>query len=171
MNQKYLFQPYSSTFPDLFQKECQRIERSVNRPLLIEHVGSTAVPLLGGKGIIDIAIAIDQREMKSLIRPLQLLGYTFKPDFSTPDRLYFVTFLPDCEREWRRYHIHLTFPESQDWKGLIGFRDYLRSHPEAILEYEEIKKQAVFLAEENGEKYRAIKEPFIKKIYRNIGLS
>ncbi len=93
----------------------------------IEHVGSTAVPGLGGKGIIDIAIGVEKECMEDIKNKLQELGYEFRPSFSTPDRFYFIIYLPDPEEDRRRYHIHLTYLESKEWKELIGFRDYLRA--------------------------------------------
>ncbi len=95
---------------------------------------------------------------------LQSLGYEFRPQFSTPERFYFIIYLPDPEEETRRYHIHLTYPESSDWKELIGFRDYLRGHPQAIHEYAELKKKAAMEADQDGKLYRKLKEPIFKKI-------
>ncbi len=55
---KYVFKPYGKIFPELFLKEKERISGSLGAGAVIEHVGSTAVPGLGGNGIIDIAIHI-----------------------------------------------------------------------------------------------------------------
>ena len=136
--------------------------------ITIEHVGSTSIPNLGGKGIIDIAIAVEQKNMEKTSEKLQDLGYEFRPDFSTSKRFYFVAYLPDPKNGKRRYHIHLTYPESNEWKELIGFRNYLRNHPKDLLEYEEIKKQAASSANQDGEVYRKMKEPIFKKINSKI---
>lgn len=161
---KYVFKPYSQIFPDLFQKEKERISLNLKELLAIEHVGSTAVPGLGGKGIIDIAIAVAKVNLDSTSQQLQNLGYEYRPAFSTPDRFYFIIYLPDPEEEMRRYHIHLTYPENSEWKDLIGFRDYLRRHPNELQAYAELKKQAAFEANHDGERYRKIKEPMFDKI-------
>ena len=160
---KYVFKPSSKIFPELFRKEKERIASVLKDALAIEHVGSTAIPGLGGKGIIDIAIAVKKEEMDSAIKKLQSLGYEYRPTFSTPDRAYFIIYLPDPEEETRRYHIHLSYPESNDWKDLIGFRDYLREHPEEVLEYTEMKKKAALETDQDGTKYRKLKEPMFKK--------
>lgn len=133
----------------------------------IQHVGSTAVPGLGGKGIIDIAIAVAKEDMNRVTKQLQELGYEFRPAYSTADRHYFVAFLPDPEEQTRRYHIHLTFISSHDWKGLIEFRDYLRTHPEALEEYAELKRKAVLEANQDGDLYRKIKDPIFRKLLRS----
>lgn len=161
---KYVFKPYSQIFPQLFQKEKERIESHVKTPLKIEHVGSTAIPNLGGKGIIDIAIAVEKEKMESVCQELQSLGYEYRPTFSTSERFYFIIYLPDPEEGERRYHIHLTYPENSEWKELIGFRDYLRHHPAELEEYAAMKQRAADEANQDGDQYRKIKEPMFKKV-------
>ena len=161
---KYVFKPYSKSFPELFLKEKERISSRVKMALAIEHIGSTSVPNLGGKGIIDIAIAVRRQDMDSVSQQLQSLGYEFRPTFSTSDRFYFIIYLPDPEEGQRRYHLHLTYPENREWGQFIGFRDYLRNHPEEVEEYAAMKRQAADEANHEGERYRKIKEPMFKKV-------
>src|SRR5689334_10365441 len=160
---KYVFKPYNRIFPTLFNKEKERILSGVKNLLAIEHIGSTAVPHLGGKGIIDIAIAVKREDMDASIENIQALGYEYRPSFSTAERYYFVGFRPDPEEGERRYHIHLTFPESSEWRELIGFRDYLRHHPEAVEEYAQMKERAANEANQEGARYRAMKQPMFDK--------
>lgn len=65
------------------------------------------MPDLGEKGIIDIAIAAAKKDMEFISVQLQVLGIEFRPTFSTPDRLYLITYLADSVEETRRYPIHL----------------------------------------------------------------
>ncbi len=164
---KYIFDPYDEIFPALFQKEKTRILSQVNNVLQIEHVGSTAVPGLDGKGIIDIGILTEKDNMASVSSILQNIGYEFRPSFSTSDRLYFVAKLPDLKKGVRRYHIHLTYPDSPIWEELTGLRDYLIKHPVARNEYAKLKEKAVKAGLE-GEAYRKAKEPFLKKVLKKI---
>ncbi len=161
---KYVYKPYSKIFPELFQNEKKRIFSFLKNALAIEHVGSTSISNLGGKGIIDIAILVKKEEMNHACTTLQNLGYEFRPSFSTSNRFYFVTYLADKEEGSRRYHIHLLYSDSNEWSELIGFRDYLRAHPEAAEEYANIKKHAATLANQDGHQYREMKEPIFKKI-------
>lgn len=161
---KYVFKPYEKVFPKLFLKEKERVVSYLKPVLAIEHVGSTAIPNLGGKGIIDIAIAVRKLDMRTFIKQLEELGYKFKPDYSTADRFYFIIYLPDTKEESRRYHVHLTYLESKDWQQLIGFRDYLRDNPDEVIKYAELKKNAAFRANQDGEIYRKLKEPMFEKI-------
>jgi len=164
-SKKYTYRPYSHTFPFLFEKEKKRISSFLNMPLSIEHVGSTSIPDLGGKGIIDIAISVAKEDMGHVSEILQKLGYEYRPTFSTPNRMYFIAYLADSEEGNRRYHIHLTYPSSKEWKELIGFRDYLRTHPEAAKEYAAIKKHAASIANQDGKQYRKMKESIFEKIH------
>lgn len=165
---KYVFKPYSKIFPALFEKEKERITSHVKKHITIEHIGSTAIPDLGGKGIIDITIAVQKQDMDLISTQLQSIGYEFRPTFSTPDRCYFVIYLPDPEDGERRYHVHLTYPENSEWQQLLGFRDYLSNHPEEAEEYAQMKRQAAAEANQEGERYRKIKEPMFKKIHTLI---
>ena len=168
MEQKYIYKPYRETFPALFQWEKERIASVLKNALAVEHVGSTAIPNLGGKGIIDIAISVSKEEMEHARGFLEKLGYEYRPSFSTPERFYFIMNLPDAEEGSRRYHIHLTYPLSKEWKELIGFRDYLRTHSEIVEEYVHLKKHAAKMANQDGKEYRKIKDPIFKKVGRFI---
>lgn len=161
---KYDFKSYSKNFPILFQREKERIESKINFPLIIEHIGSTAVPNLGGKGIIDIAIAVPQNEMIAIKGQLEALGYEFRPNFSTEDRFYFMIDLPDQIEETRRYHIHLTYPENSEWKEFLFVRDFLRTHLKEREEYAELKRNAAEVANNDSTIYRKLKQPFFQKI-------
>jgi len=161
---KYVFKPYNSIFPELFSLEKQRITDHVKEILIIEHVGSTAIPDLGGKGIIDIAIGAKKGNFTSVCAQLQNIGYEFRPHWSTLDRLYFKIELADPEQKSRRYHLHLMSPDSKEWTEMLLFRDYLRIHPDAAKEYAEVKRNAVREANNEGDKYRQLKEHVFKKI-------
>lgn len=160
---KYVFKPYDSIFPKLFSKEKNRLKKFLGRGILIEHVGSTAVTGLGGKGIIDIVItAPDKNDLLNVSSQLIEAGYYHDPDDGTKERLFHGRVVSDD----RRYHIHLTFKESKDWKDMIDFRDYLRVHPEDLKKYAEIKKCAAEISNEDREVYMKTKEPAILEIIK-----
>jgi GrpB-like predicted nucleotidyltransferase (UPF0157 family) len=161
---KYIFKPHSELFPVLFLKEKERIAAHLPEGMRIEHVGSTAVPGLGGKGIIDIAIGVDASLKQEIKIQLEELGYEFRSFFGSTNHLYCRIDLPDLEEGTRRYHLHLIDPGSEDWKHLIAFRDFLRCHKEAAEEYAQLKARAALEADQNGEIYRTIKDPFFKNM-------
>lgn len=165
---KYVFKPYSNTFQDLFRREKERIVSGVKESIIIEHVGSTAVPNLGGKGIIDIAIAAEYRKIKSIFKRLQNLGYEFRPTGGSAERFFFQIKLPDKEDRVQTYHIHLVNLNSKEWKRMLAFRDYLRKNPEDVKKYATSKKNAAQEANEDRDKYMSLKTPAIEEILEKI---
>ncbi|MCH9634101.1 MAG: hypothetical protein S4CHLAM7_08430 [Chlamydiae bacterium] len=165
MKEKYVFKPYSQEFPKLFLNEKNRLVDALQETLLtIEHVGSTAIPGLGGKGIIDIAIAVSKHDFKKMPSILEKLGYIFREVHSSSERLFFRIDLSDSSEKIRRYHLHITFPGSVEWKNFLAFRDYLCAHPEAMQEYAELKETIAQSINEDGALYRELKAPFFSKI-------
>lgn len=165
MRKKYVFKPYNELFEKLFVQEKARLLSALgDAPLSIQHVGSTAVPGLGGKGIIDIAVALPQEELEDVAVKLAGLGYIFHENGSTAERAFFRIDLPDSAEGVRRYHLHVTFPESIEWKTLLAFRDYLRAHPDVVQEYSKLKTVSAAQVDEDGALYRAQKAPFFQKV-------
>ncbi len=161
---KYVFKPSSSLYPHLFEQERQRIAASLTRPAAIEHVGSTAVPGLGGKGIIDLAIAGAPVDLAQLSGDLQAAGYEFRPRAGTADRRFLRMDRPDPLDGIRRYHIHLTYPECPEWGAMLAFRDYLRTHPDEAAAYAHAKQVAAEQATGDGQRYMDLKTPMLEHI-------
>ncbi|MCL5784847.1 MAG: GrpB family protein [Patescibacteria group bacterium] len=161
---KYIFKPYDPAFPKLFELEKNRIRKILGENDLIEHIGSTSVPGLGGKGIIDICIATNKKNLKAVSKKIQEIGYEFGPKGGSAERLFHKISLKDENKKLRIYHVHLTFKESQEWDNVIVFRGYLRTHPEEVKKYSEIKKIAAEKANENREVYIKIKSPLIDEM-------
>jgi len=156
----YVFKPYDKNFPELFEKEKQRIRADFkNQEIRMEHIGSTAVPGLGGKGIIDIIIAVPEEKLAAASKKLAGLGYEFSQSGSKEERRFFMVQRPEA-----RYHSHLTFFGSREWPKALAFRSHLLANKDARDEYVKIKKRAARQAKQDGLKYKKIKEPFILKI-------
>lgn len=176
LKDKYIFKLYSRDFPKMFETENKRLRNLLGEGIGIEHVGSTAVPGLAGKGVIDISLATPKNDWGKISKKLKTLGYEYdKLDEKTESqRLFFMANLPDAELGTRLYHIHLTYPESPELKRMIGFRDYLRTHPEEAEEYSRIKKlaaeetQKLSTKDEMRDAYGKVKEAFIQKILVKI---
>ncbi len=159
---KYTFKLYKKESKDLFTAEKNRISSTIDA-LIIEHVGSTSIPGLGGKGIIDIAIGARREDFKKVSLKLNELGYVFRNSASTNNRFFFRENLP---ADQRKYHIHLMTVDCFDWYDFIFFRDHLSTCQEEFLEYEKLKKEAARLFQDDGYQYRKYKEPFFKKIHQ-----
>lgn len=161
---KYEFKQYNPVSPKLFEEEKRRLAQYFSGPYQIEHIGSTAVLGLGGKGIIDIMIAVSKDQMESISQQAQKAGYIFRPLASTDTRLFLRTEYPEDFEKDRAYHLHITYPESNDWKEALAFRDYLKTHPEDLNRYAEVKRKAAEEANENTEIYKSNKEAVLKEI-------
>ncbi len=165
--QKYVFRKYSSKYKDFFNSEKKKIIKNLGSRSKIEHVGSTAITKLGGKGIVDIAIGVSKLELLKVKNKLEEVGYKFSEAASCPKRLFFkAEYLYNNKK--RRVHIHLMEFDSQNWQEIIGFRDYLLKNPDIVKQYIKIKKEAIKKSLGDGENYRKYKEKFIENILNKI---
>ncbi len=163
---KYSYRPYREEFPQIYEQEKELIQRNIKGDFQIEHVGSTAIPGLGGKSIIDIMIGTKKDKMKDIVKQAEKLGYDYIPQASYPNRLFLHKPYPaDFDKE-TAYHLHVANIESDDWKNTITFRDYLKTHHEDLEKYAQIKQQAANTANEDKETYMRIKEGVIKEILK-----
>ncbi len=165
--QKYVFKKYNPEYRVFFNSEKKKIAKALGSTAKIEHVGSTAITGLGGKGILDIAVGIPSSNFVKYRKKLEKIGYEFREKASYPKRLFFRIDYPYKNRK-RRIHIHLTEFNGQDWKEMIGFRDYLLKHPKAVEQYVKIKKEGIKKALGDGEKYRKHKETFLQNILKKV---
>lgn len=157
---KYKFRDYNKNYPVLFEKEKARLKKIVMNAK-IEHVGSTAVKGLGGKGIIDVLICVPKNKMLSVKEKLIKMGYKFSLTGGDKDRLFFYKDYGFFNK--RRLHLHLTYLDSRTSKVLIKFRDKLNNNLKLREEYALIKKKAVLLNKKEKE-YRDFKKEFIEKV-------
>lgn len=163
---KYSYRPYKLQYPGIYRKEKALIEANIKRGFQIEHIGSTAVAGLGGKGIIDIMIGTRKDKMKKVVNQAEKLGYVYIPQASYPNRLFLHKPYPEDFDKEIAYHLHIANIDSDEWKNTIAFRDYLRTHPEDLEKYAHIKQQAANTANENKEAYMKLKEDVIREILK-----
>jgi len=158
---KYVFRRYSPDYPRFFRTEKARLGKVLGPSARVEHIGSTAVPGLGGKGILDVMVGVSAGKIQSSKKKLEGAGYLFRPAAGEGARLFFRR-----DSGKRRIHVHLMPFNCADWREKLAFRNYLRGHPEAAAEYAKLKKAAVRKARGNREVYLASKERFIDRIVR-----
>ena len=161
--EKYIFRKYEANYKKFFSAEKRKLRKVLLSKASIEHIGSTAIPKLGGKGIIDVLLAVPRKEIAKTSKRLQKAGYEFRAVASTKQRLFFRKDYKTFSGV-RRVHIHLTFTGSRDQKEVRAFRDYLISHPKIAKEYEKIKRRGMKFAKGKGELYKKYKEKFIVDI-------
>ena len=154
--------PYDEAWLSLFVEERVHLQRTLGSLAKgIEHVGSTAVPGLAAKPILDIMVGVDNlRDAERCVRPLEQLRYEYRGEAGVPGRLFFRKGHP------RTHHLHVTDIGSEFWERHLVFRDYLRSHPETACKYAQLK---YYLADHfRGERaaYTEAKTGFISEVIR-----
>lgn len=133
---------YDPKFPDIFQKEKKRLTKilaATRANFEIEHIGSTAIPGLDGKGVIDIMIVLDDFSQKdSVLSALIDSGLYHKETAGSEGRI----FLSDrpLSSDKVRFHYHIVSKDSKDHKEPIFFRDELIKDPTKAKEYLKLKK-------------------------------
>ncbi len=166
MTDEISISPYDANWPHLFAEEKQRLETALKgHPILaIEHFGSTAIPNLPAKPIIDILIAVPSvaTARTGFVPALETLDYVFWADNPKTDRLFFVKGMPPYG-ERRTHHVHVCERPSEQWERLL-FRDYLRAHSEAAEEYAALKYTLAEKHRSDREAYTDAKDEFVCRI-------
>ncbi len=161
--------PYDLRWAQDFEKIASEIWEALGKlALSIEHVGSTSVPGLSAKPIIDIDVVIRNYSLFDAVsRSLAGIGYRHEGDLGIPGR---EAFAYDGKEHLRKHHLYVCPQDSPELKRHIAFRDYLRSHPDAAREYGRVKEEGAALYPCDIERYIEHKSLFIESIYRKTGL-
>jgi GrpB-like predicted nucleotidyltransferase (UPF0157 family) len=156
---------YNPMWPTLYEEERAQILHFVGDYIEeIQHVGSTSVPGLGAKPIIDIMIGIHELSLvDKCVRPLQSLGYEYLGESGIPGRHYFQK-PPKALTTHRTHHMHMVETNHDGWKRTILFRDYLRTHPEVANQYEVLKRALAKQFGSDREGYTDAKTEFIEAV-------
>jgi GrpB-like predicted nucleotidyltransferase (UPF0157 family)/ubiquinone/menaquinone biosynthesis C-methylase UbiE len=158
--------PYDPAWPEAFEAERRRIAEALGGVAIrIEHNGSTAVPGLAAKPVIDIQIAVARlRPSEPYVSALASLGYTHVPHEDDARCPFFHR-----PATWpHSHHVHVVEAGGEEERRTLAFRDYLRTHPAAAGEYESLKRR---LASQFGagdevarEQYADAKTAFVEQI-------
>ncbi len=158
--------PYDPAWPAAFEAEALRLRAALGTlAVRIDHNGSTAVPGLGAKPIVDIQVSVVALQPIEAFRDrLDAIGYVHVPD---PDD----SFCPFFHRphHWpHSHHVHLVESGGAEERRTLAFRDYLRDHAATAREYEHLKqglaRQLAATDRESREAYARAKSDFIERI-------
>lgn len=158
---------YDPAWPAVFEQLRSNVWPSVKEfALSIEHVGSTAVPGLAAKPVIDIDLVVPaQEQVAHAIEALTGLGYEHRGDLGVEGREAFGQ--PDG---LRKHHMYVCLEGTLSLINHLSVRDYLRTHPAAATEYGELKKRLAREFTHDIDAYIDGKTDFILEILRNVGL-
>jgi GrpB-like predicted nucleotidyltransferase (UPF0157 family) len=135
-----IIQPYNPAWPKLAEAEIAAIKTMSDVPYVaIEHIGSTAVPMLASKPIIDIFITVTSiKDAVRWVAPLELLGYLYWSENPDKSHLRFFKGMPPYG-EKRTHHVHIVEANNDTFEHRILFRDILRSENQVRQDYEALK--------------------------------
>lgn len=154
--------PYNLTWPLQFEEEKKLIKKTIGQWITgeINHVGSTAIPGISAKPIIDIMVGVESLEAsKPCIERLSKINYLYYP--YRPESMHWFL-KPSPER--RTHHLYLIPVSHPQYKARLEFRDYLRDHPKERQEYEELKRELAKKFRNDREGYTLAKTQFITDI-------
>jgi GrpB-like predicted nucleotidyltransferase (UPF0157 family) len=154
--------PYDPDWPIYFQAERDLLRSTLGASVLeIRHIGSTAIPGMPAKPILDILAAVGNlADVSDFIDPLLKLGYEDKGDGRVAGRRYFVK----GTEEARTHHLNFYEMNSPGWTTHILFCEYLKSHTEVAREYAELKENLANLFPTDRTSYADGKKSFVAAV-------
>jgi GrpB-like predicted nucleotidyltransferase (UPF0157 family) len=166
MSEPIIIEKYNPDWIVKYEKAKNKLLESIGEFVVaIEHIGSTAIPGLASKPIIDILIGVRSLDdAEKCIPKLIELEFEYVPEHEKelPNRRYFRK--PASGLGKRKFHIHMVEINSYFWKRQLLFRNYIRTHPEALREYEELKYNLALKFKDNRQAYVDGKDEFVQKI-------
>lgn len=168
---------YNPNWPQQFQAIKEILMLMAGKYIeTIEHVGSTSVPGLAAKPILDVDIIVkDEATLHQALPMLRAIGYNFAGDMDVKDRYAFHSrsnLSPNTGEGtvWPAHNLYCCIAGSLALKNHLSFRDALRNAPELALEYGELKKK-IALKTTDIDTYVSLKSPFIAKVLDIAGFS
>jgi len=164
---KVKLSPHNPKWTGFFEKEKKILQKSLGKTIIdIQHVGSTAIPGIPAKPIIDIAVAVPglgRKEPEKYIESLKKVGYEYRGEDRPREHL----FVKGGE-EKRICYLHMVKFNSKAWKNYLLFRDYLRAHKKVAAEYGKLKLELAKKFSDNRKSYTAGKDKFIQKVLKKL---
>jgi NAD-dependent protein deacetylase/lipoamidase len=135
--------PYDPEWPRLFREEASRVRAALGEAVVeIEHMGSTAVPGLAGKPVIDLSVGLAPLELSGeQVAAMRTLGYEYLAEYGLPGRLFFRK---GAGR--RTHHVHAVEHGGERWHAHRALPEYLRAHPEEAERYAAEKRRIAAVA-------------------------
>ncbi len=160
---------YDPEWPERFEQEAARIREAAGDHLLaLEHIGSTAVPGLAAKPVVDMLGGTETlADADACVGPLEAIGYEYVPELEAelPERRYFRRTADGRHT----HHLHVVEVGSEFFERHRDFRDYLRDHPEAAARYEALKRELAAEHRHDVAAYTEGKSDFVAEIEARAG--
>ena len=156
--------PHDPNWSKLFKAEADELAAIFGQEVIaIHHIGSTAIPGISAKPIIDMLVEVqDIEKIDEFNEEMIQLGYQPKGEFGIPGRRFFIK----GDDANRTHHIHTFQTGHPRIERYLNFRDYMMAHPEEAQAYSRLKEELTRRFPEDIEGYMAGKDEFIKEIER-----
>jgi GrpB-like predicted nucleotidyltransferase (UPF0157 family) len=149
---------YDPTWPDEYERLRARILFVLGGDVVrVEHVGSTAVPGLAAKPVIDLYAVVE--DIDRATESLRTIGSEPEGDLGVPGRLGFAW--PEGEK---RHHLYICTPDHVGLESVVRFRDYMRTHPDQAEEYADLKRRLASRHRDDRAAYAVGKDGLISAI-------
>ena len=164
LDEKIHIENHNCDWKNDFMNEVQKLKDTPTLSMLYyEHIGSTSIPDIKAKPIIDIIVGVKQYPPnESIIRSLEENGYVYMREMSVPNRLYFI------KRGIKNYNIHIIAYRGTVWNDDLLFRDYLLNHSADAQRYSCLKERILNSGVETLLEYSKRKEKFIEEICKKM---
>lgn len=160
---------YQDTWPAQYaQVEAELREALSPLDVTLEHIGSTAVPGLCAKPVIDVVLGVDSLDaVTAPIAALAAIGFVYRPEYESviPERRYFVR----AADATPRVHLHALVRGGAQWRQHLLFRDALRGDRDLMQSYASLKQQLAVLHASDKAAYTEAKAPFIRQVLASAG--
>jgi GrpB-like predicted nucleotidyltransferase (UPF0157 family) len=153
---------YQPSWREKFELEAAQLSKIFRKELLeIHHIGSTSIPGLDAKPIIDVLVVVlDIQKVDTYNKIMQLAGYIPKGEYGIPGRRFFIK----GDETHHTHHIHVFHKGNMDITRHLDFRDYLVTHPEEASDYARLKHELAVRYPFDIDSYQKGKELFIQRI-------
>jgi GrpB-like predicted nucleotidyltransferase (UPF0157 family) len=153
---------YDPEWPALFERLRGRIAAALGPVAIsIEHVGSTSVPNLCAKPIIDLDVVVRPENVPAAIAAVEALGYRHEGDLGIDGREAFR-----WTADFPEHHLYVCPEGSSAFKRHVLLRDYLRTHPEKARAYAELKRRLAEQHHDDRSKYQDAKAAFVDSLVK-----
>jgi GrpB-like predicted nucleotidyltransferase (UPF0157 family) len=153
---------YDPAWPGAFRALARRATEAIGERLMaVEHVGSTSVPGLAAKPVVDLAVVVREEDVPHAIERLAPLGYVYRGEQGIPGRHAFRS--PPGEA---KHHLYVCVPESPGLRDHLLFRDHLRAHPDTARAYAGLKCRLATEHRDDRDAYQQAKSAFIEAVTR-----
>lgn len=165
-DRKYRIEPYNPEWPKQFEAEAATLKNIFGEDAIaIEHIGSTSVPGMDGKSTIDILILVENISLaEKYAEEMKDSGYEYLVGYVSPNTVLFRHMKDNALIS----NIHVFQKNHSHVHEMIALRDYLRSHPNEVRAYSQVKKELFEKYPDDYATYRKLKDEYMEELKKRV---